>query len=569
MQTQTRAVRKRHASPASSEVTRLRKELSEERAARKAAESRCAELEAQVEFLTDRVRSLTEQVERLLKNQNQTQEMLQKRIRKLEKDVADRDKKLEKQEKTLKWFRKKVFGSTTEKDVESDESKGKERKQKAGGRGQQTGSKGHGRTNRDGIPLGDRYPITQDCKCDECGVTYKRLETVEESTLFEFAEGLYQDIYERSKYVSQCQCHGKKIVTAPAPPKLYPRTSIGNSLWVRLVVQKFLQGVPTNRTLKELSLMGFPLSQGTVTGGFKTIRDLLEPLYEGITKRCQAADLWNADETTWRVFGGSGKKWWLWLIASNDAAVYILDESRSSTVPNNFFVGCAGTLMTDRFSSYKGLSDEVRKAWCWVHVRRDFREIMGMPALKKWATKWLKQIAKLFVLSHERYKLWESCKKANSDSLIAATEKIKKHLTGMRRQWERELKESGLHAERQKVLNSLRRHWNGLTLFVEDPRIPLHNNRAERLLRGAVILRKNSYGSGAAWSGELAARLFSIMQTWLMNGLDPRRMLQDYFDECSKTPGRAPPDVSEFLPWSMSAEHKAAAALPASYSRPG
>jgi len=114
----------------------------------------------------------------------------------------------------------------------------------------------------------------------------------------------------------------------------------------------------------------------------------------------------------------------------------------------------------------------------------------------------------------------------------------------------------------------MKRHWDGLTLFLTDPRIPLDNNRAERLLRNAVILRKNSYGSGAEWAGHLAAKMFSIYQTWLINGLDPEALLLDYFNECSK-PGRPPPNTSNFLPWTMSAEKKAQFALPKSYSRPG
>jgi transposase len=407
------------------------------------------------------------------------------------------------------------------------------------------------------------------CKCEHCGVSYKTLPTAEESRLFEYAESLYQNAYDRQKYVSQCQCKGKQIVTAPPPPKLYPRTSIGNSIWVRLIAQKFLQGVPTNRTLKDLSLMGFSLSQGTVTGGFKFIAELLEPLYAQIANHCRAADLWNADETSWRLFNGSGAKWWLWLVASKDAVVYILDETRSGDVPEEFFAGCAGALMTDRYAAYKGLEDDVLKAWCWVHVRRDFHKIMiGVPELKKWAVRWLKRIAELFVLTHERFKLWEA-RQRTGVNWDEANAKIVKHLSEMERCWERELETIGLNEEQRTVLNSLRRHWEGLTLFVKDPRIPLHNNRAERLLRNAVILRKSSYGSGAEWSGELAAKAFSIIQTWLINGLDPQRMLLDYFDECSKTPGRAPPNISEFLPWSMSAERKLSAALPTGYSRPG
>jgi transposase len=565
MQARQRTPAVRHAKASPSEISRLRQELREEKLAREAAERRCADLE-------EKVRRLSEQVESLLKGQRQTEEYLQTRIRKLEKDVADRDRKLRKQTKQLAWFRKKVFGSTSEKaQTATEETKREGKKKKKKKRGQQKGSAGHGRTDRTGVPIAEVIPVEVlgGCKCEKCGTSYKMLDTAEESRLFEYAESLYQNVYERRKYVSQCQCEGKKLVTAPPPPKLYPRTSIGNSLWVRLIAQKFLQGVPTNRTLKDLSLLGFSLAEGTVTGGFKFIASLLEPLYLQIANHCRAADLWNADETSWRVFDGGGAKWWLWLVASHDAVAYILDETRSGDVPEEFFAGCSGTLMTDRFAAYKGLESDIQKAWCWVHVRRDFHKIaMGVPDLKGWATTWLKRIAKLFVLNHERFVLWEK-RQRTGEEWEAATTKIRKHLARMQQYWQRELKTIGLKAEQRTVVKSLQRHWEGLTLFVEDPRIPLHNNRAERLLRNAVILRKNSYGSGSKWAGVLAAQVFSIIQTWLINGLDPQKMLLEYFDECSKTPGRAPPSLANFLPWSMSNERKLANALPAGYSRPG
>jgi transposase len=539
---------------------RLKEELRAEKLAREAAERRCAELEAKVE-------ELTKLVERLLKGQNATQDLLQKTIRKLEKDVADRDKKIEKQNKTLTWFRKKVYGSTSEKDGSRSATRQKSQKG-INKRGQKPGAGGHGRTDRSGVPIGDVVPLTKDCKCDHCGKSYEELDATEESSLFEYVEGLYRDVYERSKYVSRCDCKGKRIVTAEPPPKLYPRTNIGNSLWVKLIVQKFLQGVPTSRTLKELSLLGFSLAQGTVTGGFKIIDGLLEPLYEQIANHCRAADIWNADETMWRVFDGTRIKWWLWIVASKDAVTYILDETRSGDVPSEFFEGCSGILMTDRFSAYKGLGEAIRKAWCWVHVRRDFLKIAdGVPMLKAWADGWLKRIARLFVLNHERFKLWEAGQ-TKSWNWSEATRTLKKHVKKMETTWQKQLKEPGSD-EQFTALNSLRRHWDGLTLFLEDPRIPLHNNRAERLLRNSVILRKNSYGSGAAWAGNFAAKIFSIFQTWLINGLDPQKMLQAYLDECRKTPGRAPPNLQGFLPWQMSTEEKLFFALPEGYSRPG
>jgi septation ring formation regulator EzrA len=99
---------KRHSQATPTEVASLKEELRLERKARVAAEAKCVVLEARVEELTQRV-------DKLLKAQNETHEMLQRNIRRLEKDVADRDGKIQEQGKTLAWLRKKVFGDSSEK----------------------------------------------------------------------------------------------------------------------------------------------------------------------------------------------------------------------------------------------------------------------------------------------------------------------------------------------------------------------------------------------------------------------------------------------------------------------
>lgn len=528
---------------------------------------------AKLSAAEERIEQLEKENQKLRKERWQTEEFLQSKIRKLEKDVKERDKKLRKANKQLAWFRKRLFGDSSEKKPErskrakQEKKGGKEKKN----RGQQPGSTGHGRTDRSGVRVADTIPVPMPggCSCPECGKRYLVLNVTEDTELNEIAIDIFRTIYQQLKYVSQCQCRGKRIVTAPPPPRLYPRTNIGNSIWMYLLVQKYLNGAPTNRTLKDLKLKGFSLAEGTVTGGFSIINELLEPLNEGLLKHCQGGDLWNADETTWRVFGADKRKWWMWLIASQDAVVYVLDPSRSKKIPAEFFKGSTGILMTDRFSSYKALDESIRKVWCWVHLRRDFVNILnGVKSLKRWSKKWLKLIAGLFVLNHKRFKLWEKDLDSGTE-WDSIQEQLRAHVQKMEDCWKKELKQSNLHEEQKKVLKSMKNHWEGLTLFLEDARIPLHNNRAERLIRQVVILRKSSYGSGVEWSGHLAAKLFGLFQTWLINGLDPERLLLNYFDECSKTPGRAPPDVSQFLPWSMSEERKAHFQLPASYSRPG
>jgi transposase len=111
----------------------------------------------------------------------------------------------------------------------------------------------------------------------------------------------------------------------------------------------------------------------------------------------------------------------------------------------------------------------------------------------------------------------------------------------------------------RKVLQSLQKHWEGLTVFVAHREIAMDNNKAESALRNEVLGRKAYYGSGSVWAAELAGLLFSILMTlvhcWQIN---PRRWLQEYLQACADQGHQPPKDLSPFLPWAMSAERLAA-----------
>lgn len=560
-------------------IKALEKELRKERAGRLAAERRASQLEYRLEEALKENRVFR-------KGRSQTEELLNKEIRQLKRENKILSDSLDSAKTAIAWFQKQFFGSKSEQtkaeekanqDNTSDSghsqsnsgtAEGKKRK-----RGQQPGSKGHGRSDRSNL---EKRPIRltiDNCACPECQKPYLVLPDTDDSTMTAITVTLFQYLFQRSRYVAQCDCLGKQIVTAPAPPRLYPRTNIDNSLWVFLAVRRFLGGEPTNRTLKELGLKDLPLSAGTVVGGFKLIAPLLDPLYGEIVKHCQGADFWHADETSHLVFEddlGSRVKqlWWDWVIASRDAVVYMLDCSRSKQVPAGFFAGSSGVLMTDRLASYKNLHDAIKNAWCWVHQRRDFIKLYdGNAKLKDWALKWMLDITHLFVLNHKRLKVWQD-NRSEAES-AKAQQALEQHVQKLQKQWDLELKQPNLHKQQKTALNSLKKHWQGLTIFVLDPRIPMENNRAERLLRGLVVNRKNSFGSGKEWAGHLAAKFHTIFQTWLANGLNPESLLLDFFNECAKTPGRAPPDLSSFLPWTMSEERKLKHLLPQSYKKPG
>ena len=81
----------------------------------------------------------------------------------------------------------------------------------------------------------------------------------------------------------------------------------------------------------------------------------------------------------------------------------------------------------------------------------------------------------------------------------------------------------------------------------------MDNNAVERTLRGPVVGRKNYSGSGALWSGWLAAMLFSLLHTVEHWDLNPRRWLTAYLEACAAAGGQAPAEAGQFLPWQMRA----------------
>jgi transposase len=182
--------------------------------------------------------------------------------------------------------------------------------------------------------------------------------------------------------------------------------------------------------------------------------------------------------------------------------------------------------------------------FCWAHVRRDFVRVgKGWPELKSWALAWLRRMRDLYRWNRKRLaQPVDPAPQAGLEQAVAA----------MKQQLEAELADPTLRRPARKVLTSLQEHWSGLTHCVDDPRIPMDNNLSERRLRGPALGRKNYYGSGALWSGRLAAMLFSILATLKLWQINPRLWLNWYLQSCAEAGSRAPNDIEPFLPWNLS-----------------
>lgn len=346
------------------------------------------------------------------------------------------------------------------------------------------------------------------------------------------------------------------MVTAPPPDKLFPKSNLGISLWVMILQHKFQFFQPLYRVLAELRSHDLHLAAGTITDGLQKLVPLLQPLYERLVEHNRAEGHWHGDETRWLVFvkqaDKAGFAWTLWVFAAPESIVFVLDPTRSHDVPEDHFgADAAGILNVDRYSAYKAMAQvkagKIILSFCWAHVRRDFLAVLtGWSELTDWAWSWVEDIGVLYERNGQRLAVQE-----DALAYAEADQRLRAQVEHVRQRCAAELAQPQLRLPQRKVLTSLQNHWSGLTVFVDHPEVPMDNNTAERCHRGPVVGRKNFYGSGALWSGRLAAMLFSLFQTVQVWGLDVAKWLTTYLTACAKAGGHPPPDPERYLPWNM------------------
>jgi transposase len=432
-------------------------------------------------------------------------------------------------------------------------------------RGQQIGQPGHGR--RDYSHLLAKVELAEltgaDGCCPQCQRPFQPLGGTEDSTVLEIEVRAYRRKVRRRRYRPTCQCGVvPKVVTAPPPARVIPKSMLGVSIWVTVLLDKYLFYRPTYRLLADLASHELDLSLGTLTDGLQRLVPLFEPLYEAFVQRSRQQPLWHADETRWLVFvmieGKVGYRWYLWVFHGREVVVFVLAAGRAHDVPEEHLGPDArGIMVVDRYKAYQVI-DQVKRglivlAFCWAHVRRDFLAVARTWSdQESWALAWLEGIGKVYALNDARLEVQQ-----DPAAFAAADAALRGAVTALGTQGEAELADTKLHPARRKVLESLGDHWTGLTVFVEHPEVPMDNNTAERVQRGPVVGRKNYYGSGAVWAGQLAAMMFSLFQTLSLWNIQPRLWLTAYLEACAQAGGQAPPDLESFLPWNLSAERRA------------
>jgi transposase len=480
-------------------------------------------LRAEVEALRNEVRQLREEVEfwkaeshKHFCDAQYWRAMHQQALNR----IAQRDQEIDRLKAEVRGLRQQLFGRKTEKGKAGQPLLGLEEAPTGRRRGQQPGRAGHGRRDHSHLPAVVTpvdLPADERC-CPRCGQPYAEFPGTEDSETIDIHVRAHRRVIRRKRYRRTCSCPGVPgIITAPAPPRLFAKGIVGISVWVMVLLDKYQFYRPTHRLLEDLRTYGVDLPAGTLTDGLKRFLPLLEPMYAGILAESRRGLLWSADETRWMVFvqieKKSGYRWYLWAFQSATAIAFELDPSRSHRVPDGHFQGVeGGILLVDRYAGYKAM-DLVKEgtillAFCWAHVRRDFLNVgKSWPKRTAWALEWLLAIRELYHLNRQRL-----LSRQDPAAFAAQDRRLRDAVDAMAAKRDEQMGRKDLHFACRKTLESLSEHWKGLTLFVEHPDVPMDNNRTERTQRGPVVGRKNYYGSGALWSGKLAAILFSLFE---------------------------------------------------------
>lgn len=462
---------------------------------------------------------------------------------------------LDEQKAKVRDLNKRVFGSKCEHKKRNEQNACTEGGSGAA-RGQRRGARGHGRTLLKGLPVRHEDVSLSQAHCKHCGLEFYLLGTTEDSEIVEIEVKAYRRCVHRQRYRPGCQCNSQTtIIVAPPPPRLIGRGKFGVSVWTSVLLDKFLYGRPSHRLLQDFADHGLHMAAGTLAGGLQSIAPLFAPIDTALQTQLRSEPHWHCDETRWAVLteveGKVGHRWYLWVFHSQSVVHYVLDPTRACTVIEDELAGVTqGIISCDRYSAYKKfarLNPGVSLSYCWAHQRRDFLELANSyPDVAPWAMCWVDSIGELYRLNAVRQQTLQA-----SSERAAAQAALETAVQEMAAQRDLQLVQCLPSVVICSVLQSMTVHWVGLTLFVQHPELAMDNNTAERDMRSPVVGRKNFYGSGSEWSGELAATLYGVLQTLKLHGINARTWLQSYLQACAQNGGAAPFDITAFLPWQM------------------
>ncbi|MDQ2948259.1 MAG: IS66 family transposase [Acidobacteriota bacterium] len=372
----------------------------------------------------------------------------------------------------------------------------------------------------------------------------------------------------------------EKITQAPAPFHVIARGWAGASLLAMIVFEKFGQHQPLNRQADRYTLEGVPIALSTMADAVGSVCAALDPIRRLVEAHVMAAERLHGDDTTVPVLAkGKTDTGRCWVYVRDDrpfggmgppAAVFYYSRDRKGEHPQMHLAGYAGILQADAYDGYNKLylagrnPGPIREAACWVHARRPFfamadieenarRKAQGKKEipLSPIAIEVVRRIDALFEIER-------SINGKTAEERLAVRRTLSRPLVDdlhvyMREQAARLSRGHDLF----KAFNYILKRWASFTLFLQDGRVCLSNNAAERGLRGIALGRKSWLFCGSDRGGQRAAAMYSVIVTCKMNGVDPQAWLTDVLSRIATHPAHR---LDELLPWNWAPQASSALA---------
>jgi transposase len=361
----------------------------------------------------------------------------------------------------------------------------------------------------------------------------------------------------------------EKISQAPAPFHVIARGWAGPSLLAMILFEKYGQHQPLNRQAERYAREGVPLSLSTLADQVGACCAVLTPLLRRVEAHVFAAERLHGDDTTVPVLAkGKTDTGRCWVYVRDDrpfggrdppAAMFYYSRDRAGGHPQAHLADYAGIFQADAFAGYNKLYEANRKpgplreAACWVHARRPFFIMADIAAnaRRKAQGKSPGVISPLALEAVRRidalFEIERSINGQSAERRRAFRQEASAPLIADLERWLREERPKLSRGnDLAKAMDYLLKRWPAFTRFLDDGRICLSNNAAERALRGIALGRKSWLFAGSDRGGQRAAVLYSLIVTAKLNDVDPQAWLADVLARIAEHPAR---DIDELLPW--------------------
>jgi transposase len=343
--------------------------------------------------------------------------------------------------------------------------------------------------------------------CPDCGCAdLQRRSTKRKRFIEDIPEGIRVETTEHEIYRDWCpKC--EKIVE-PVITDALANSSIGNGLLVLSAWLHFALAATISQILAVFNFhLQFKMSAGGLVQMWHRLSDILWSWYEEILEDVRNAGVLHGDETGWRV---NGITHWLWCFSSRTATIFTVERSRAGPVVLEFIKECfSGVLVSDFWYAYNVLTCAKQK--CLAHL---LREIKHVEQYKDSGGDWSRFSKKLKRLIHDAIRLRKRKDELSEQSYRHRSERMEKRLQML-------FGHSWSNKEAKRLIKRLRRHKDELFTFLYNDEVPYDNNFAERSIRGAVIMRKNSYNNRSERGALTQSVLMSVFFTIKQRGLNP------------------------------------------------